>query len=639
MSIDRIELCGALLNSRLKAFLRTQCRYKFVKCYHIVDSQIVHSMIQKESYGFNTFAATRVGEIQQNTNPKKWFWMENKYNIADWLTRGKKPNEINLDSAWQNGPSFLELPESEWPIHKTLTKEQLPELIKIASTITKPFSKDDKDTLASRINIDRYSDFGKLIRVTARILTMYQRKPKSSFKHAGQFWIMEAQKSMYKDVEKGRYKRLCPRKNTDGIYVVGGRGERWIDMSHNKNEVILLPYDHRFSRLYSEHIHKRGHLGVLSTASKIRTRFWIVKLLKMVKSISYNCVICKKLDKRLSEQIMGKLPVDRLKPSPAWTCTAIDLFGPFKIRDEVKKRTTGKTYGVIFNCLGTRAVHVDLAADYSTEKFLMVLRRFASIRGYPSKLYSDNGPQLVAANEELKNVVQGWNQEQLKEFGVMEGFKWDFAPADTPWQNGVSEALVKSVKRAITAAISDHVMTFSELQTVCFEVANLVNERPIGRYPTSPDDGTYLCANDLLLGRATSRVPSGPFREPSNPRQRFEFVQNVVNYFWKKWTRDYFPSLLIQPKWHTAQRNLREGDVVLIQDTNQIRGQWKLGVVLKTFPGEDGRVRRVQVQYKNPKPGKAVSEYHGRGFVTVERAVNKLVVLIPKEEAEDKNKT
>ena len=64
MSIDRIELCGALLNSRLKTFLLKHCRYKLTKCYHIVDSQIVHSMIQKESYGFNTFAATRVGEIQ-----------------------------------------------------------------------------------------------------------------------------------------------------------------------------------------------------------------------------------------------------------------------------------------------------------------------------------------------------------------------------------------------------------------------------------------------------------------------------------------------------------------------------------------------------------------------------------------------
>ena len=132
--------------------------------------------------------------------------MESKYNIADWLTRGKKPNEINLDSIWQNGPSFLELPESEWPIHETLTKEQLPELIKIASTVTKYFKKEVKDTLASKINIDRYSDFGKLIRVTARILAMYQRKPKSSFKHATKsltpsditkaenFWIMEAQK-------------------------------------------------------------------------------------------------------------------------------------------------------------------------------------------------------------------------------------------------------------------------------------------------------------------------------------------------------------------------------------------------------------------------------------------------------------
>lgn len=89
-------------------------------------------------------------------------------------------------------------------------------------------------------------------------------------------------------------------------------------------------------------------------------------------------------------------------------------------------------YGVIFNCLSTRAVHVDLAADYSTNKFLMVLRRFVSIRGYPSKLYSDNGPQLVAANEELMNIVKGWNQEELQQFGMMEGFKWEFTLADAP---------------------------------------------------------------------------------------------------------------------------------------------------------------------------------------------------------------
>lgn len=74
-------------------------------------------------------------------------------------------------------------------------------------------------------------------------------------------------------------------------------------------------------------------------------------------------------------------------------------------------------YGVIFNCLSTRAVHVDLAADYSTDKFLMVLRRFVSIRGYPSKLYSDNGPQLVAANDEYSERLESKRTPAIRRDG------------------------------------------------------------------------------------------------------------------------------------------------------------------------------------------------------------------------------
>ena len=121
MSIDRIELCGAVLNKRLKAVLQQQCRYKFQRYYHIVDSQIVHAMIHKETYGFNTFAATRVGEIQEGTEKNDWYWTESKNNIADWLTRGKRPIDIDINSSWQAGPDFLRLPESEWPITQTPT--------------------------------------------------------------------------------------------------------------------------------------------------------------------------------------------------------------------------------------------------------------------------------------------------------------------------------------------------------------------------------------------------------------------------------------------------------------------------------------------------------------------------------------
>ena len=83
MSIDRIELCGVVLSKRLKSFIDKECRYTFEKCYYLVDSQIVHAMIQKSSYSFNTFAATRIGEIQGGTNIEDWYWYESKFNIAD----------------------------------------------------------------------------------------------------------------------------------------------------------------------------------------------------------------------------------------------------------------------------------------------------------------------------------------------------------------------------------------------------------------------------------------------------------------------------------------------------------------------------------------------------------------------------
>ena len=70
----------------------------------------------------------------------------------------------------------------------------------------------------------------------------------------------------------------------------------------------------------------------------------------------------------------------------------------------------------------------------------------------------------------------------------------------------------------------------------------------------------------------------------------------------------------MRQKWHTAHRNLKTGDLVLIQDSNLVRGQWQLGIVSNTLPGSDGKVRRVEVQYKNPKQGEPVTKYQGRGY-------------------------
>ena len=83
VNIVRLELSGAVLGKRLRSFAQEELRYSFEKVYHIVDSEIVKVMISKESYGFNTFAANRIGEIQQKTNPSEWFGIQSFGYIAD----------------------------------------------------------------------------------------------------------------------------------------------------------------------------------------------------------------------------------------------------------------------------------------------------------------------------------------------------------------------------------------------------------------------------------------------------------------------------------------------------------------------------------------------------------------------------
>ena len=101
-------------------------------------------------------------------------------------------------------------------------------------------------------------------------------------------------------------------------------------------------------------------------------------------------------------------------------------------------------------------------------------------------------------------------------------------------------------------AVGENVLSFSERQTVMFEIANLLNERHIGLKPGyDVNMGTYLCPNDLLLGRWSNKVPSGPMVETNDVRKRFSLIQSIVTTFWKRWMRDYFPTLMVRHKWHT----------------------------------------------------------------------------------------
>ena len=451
-----------------------------------------------------------------------------------------------------------------------------------------------------------------LIKLTAMVLKMFRYQITPSFKYARRpltiveieeaelCWIQEIQSCFTDNDLKTRFKTICPRRRDDGVIIVGTRIEHWMKATYNESNPVLLPYDHRFSRLYALKIHQRGHQGIAATTAKVRVKMCIVNLEQMAKSIRHKCVTCKKLNKIAAMQIMGALPSDRLKPAPAWTNTMLDFFGPIEVRGEVSKRVHGKAYGVLFTCLYTRAAHIELSSDYSTDSFLQTLRRFISIRGCPSVIRSDPGSQLVGASKELRSMVEGLDQNKLREYGHVNRFDWKCSTPDAPWKNECVESLNRPVKKCVTAAIGSQVLRYSELLTVLYEVENLLNERPIGKIPKDVDDGSYLPPNDLLLGRATSRIPSGPFDDNVSLKRRYKFIQSIINAVWVKWNRLYFPTLLIRKKWHTDYRNVQVRDIVLIQDSNSVSGCWKLGRVTKTFEDDHQHVRRARSCVQEP---------------------------------------
>ena len=85
------ELSEATYAARLKCLIVEHTKIDFGDHVHFLDSRIVQDIIMKESYGFNTFAGLRVGEIQKKTDIMKWLHIPSEENIADVLTKGATP--------------------------------------------------------------------------------------------------------------------------------------------------------------------------------------------------------------------------------------------------------------------------------------------------------------------------------------------------------------------------------------------------------------------------------------------------------------------------------------------------------------------------------------------------------------------
>ena len=129
---------------------------------------------------------------------------------------------------------------------------------------------------------------------------------------------------------------------------------------------------------------------------------------------------------------------------------------------------------------------------------------------------------------------------------------------------------------------------------------------------------TTLQPNDLSIG---NHFPPPEPEEQSkvNPRDLVRSTEKRVQEFWHCWLKYFTPALLPRNKWYRKKENLREGDLVL--ETEPIpRRTWKMAVVLETFPGDEGLVRKAKIKTAN---------------VVYDRPIHKLCLIATKQGLEN----
>ena len=191
-----------------------------------------------------------------------------------------------------------------------------------------------------------------------------------------------------------------------GVLRCGGRLTN-ADLPYATKHPVFLPRKHPLTKLIVLESHARvGHNKERETLTDIRAKYWIVKGRSLVKLIVHCCVTCRRYEGTpYRAPPPPPLPTFRVSEEPPFTYTGVDYAGPFYVTLPGATNTT-KAWICLFTCLVTRAVHLEVTTDMTTQTFLRCLKRFAARRGLPRKFLSDNGKTFKAAAKCIQSVFQ-----------------------------------------------------------------------------------------------------------------------------------------------------------------------------------------------------------------------------------------
>ncbi|PHT96336.1 hypothetical protein BC332_34738 [Capsicum chinense] len=432
LSVPRLELSGANLlaktfESTLKAL--EPSKYRVEKIVALTDSTTTLSWITTPPYKLSTYIANRVVSITEKLSPDLWYHVPGDENPSDLASRPVLPQNLVNNPLWWKGPNWLSGPEESWkitPIEKIKLKG-IPEL----KNFKKAFIAQTTDTLSRFSSLTRLRNsiawcFRFVSNCRAKI---DQKKKNSATKIAqGELSIEEVNSSMLtilklvqlqnfaQDIQALRSGKtvsnqilsLNPFIDPLGVLRVGGRLDK-SNLPMAAKHPAILPKNAHLTKLIIDFFHRQNlHAGPRLLQSIISQSYWILSARYAIKAQLHKCIICFRAAPRNVAPQMGQLPESRVVPAArCFLKVGTDFGGPYLIKDSKRRNAPShKAYICLFICLATKAIHLELVSDLTTEAFIAALERFTSRRGMCTDIFSDNGSNFKGTNNYLDELYE-----------------------------------------------------------------------------------------------------------------------------------------------------------------------------------------------------------------------------------------
>ncbi|XP_065061287.1 uncharacterized protein LOC135688384 [Rhopilema esculentum] len=190
--------------------------------------------------------------------------------------------------------------------------------------------------------------------------------------------------------------------------------------------------------------------------------------------------------------------------------------------------------------------------------------------------------------------------------------------------------MVRLVKRCLRKIVGNARLNYEELETILIEIESVVNSRPL-TYVSGDFAGEPLTPSSLVIGRRLIDTPNvETYAEYDSSKtkltHRQSHLKSLLKHFWNRWSSEYLLTLreFHKNKGKTGARIVAVGDVVVILNDKVKRQQWKLGKILKVYPGKDNIVRAADVK---------TTDSAGRSII-LKRSITHLYPLEVREDSE-----